>query len=393
MYFEKLFNDYSDNVNKLFVGQSLREVKKLYEIKNNTYRVSTINDGEESYIIRYDLNTILNEVFNFSEAVIKALKKENTLVGSIFNTKDDSASEFADNNTAFIKKIIKNDHKIFLKEHNEITIMFWKASTALSISDEGVYYFDVNGYVSSDLIQVLDNDGESAIIEAIHSFNKNLAAMVNIDTKVFNKSFFEKINQLSYAECFNLRKRVDEFKFVDREDIETFLKPLREKDRFSSHWIGDDNTVFISSTYTDALLDSVKLILNDDTYAHFLKAFNFYHNYKSMMNEQYMSTIQLCFRHKLDQFDTSFITINLGCQFEINISVPFRSEDLSRTFIFHVSGSVIPDETYVSLHTDTLVELYDYIFESCNRKVLSLVDKSLTQFETRDVELIRMIKI
>lgn len=393
MYFEKLFNDYSDNVNKLFVGHSLREVEKLYEIKNNTYRVSTINDGEESYIIRYDLNTILNEVFNFSEAVIKALKKENTLVGSIFNTKDDSASEFADNNTAFIKKIIKNDHKIFLKEHNEITIMFWKASTALSISEEGVYYFDVNGYVSSDLIQIVDNDGESAIIEAIHSFNKNLAAMVNIDTKLFNKSFFEKIHQLSYAECFNLRKRVDEFKFVDREDIETFLKPLREKDKFSSLWMFDSNSVLITSKYTSAFLDSVRLILRDDIYADFVKAFNFYHNYKSMMNEQYASTIALNFRHKLDEFDTANIIIQLGLQFEINISVPFKSNDLSRAAIFHISGSVIKDDNTVSLHADTLVDLYDYIFESCNRKALSLVDKPLTQFETRDVELIRMIKI
>lgn len=155
----------------------------------------------------------------------------------------------------------------------------------------------------------------------------------------------------------------------------------------------NDSMVVITSNYSSSFLAAVKLILRDDIYAHFLKAFNFYHNYTTIMNEKYISFIKFDFRHKLDEFDTAVITIHIGSLFEINISVPFKSADLSRAAIFHVSGSVIPDDTPESLHTDTLSELYDYIFNNCNKKVLSMIDKPLEQFEKRDIELVRMIKI
>lgn len=46
MYFEKLFDDYSNNVDSLFTDHKLKDVEKLYDIKNNTYRVNTINDTD-----------------------------------------------------------------------------------------------------------------------------------------------------------------------------------------------------------------------------------------------------------------------------------------------------------------------------------------------------------
>lgn len=392
MYLEKLFNDYSNNVDTLFTDHQLKSVEKLYEIKNNTYRVSTVNDGEESYIIRYDFNTVLSHVFNFSETVIKALKKEIKLLGQLFVNDNDPPENFVDKNTLFIVKTIENDHKLFSKKANELQIMFWHSSTVLSITKDGVSFYDNNGYVLSDIIPVVDDDGEPAILKAIESFNRNLAKCVNIETKSFDKAFFEKISQLSCVECFNLRKKIDEFKFVEPTAIEAILKPIREKDRFSSHWM-NDSMVVITSNYSSSFLAAIKLILRDDIYAHFLKAFNFYHNYTTIMNEKYISFIKFDFRHKLDEFDTAVITIHIGSLFEINISVPFKSADLSRAAIFHVSGSVIPDDTPESLHTDTLSELYDYIFNNCNKQVLSMIDKPLEQFEKRDIELVRMIKI
>jgi len=376
MFFEKLFKDYDDNIEKFFIDHNVRNVEKLYEIRNNTYRNDSIHRGERSYIIKQNLKNLLKEVFYFSDDLVKKLNKEFKLLDTLFNPNQESPVDFVDKNSLFVKKTIKNDDDFYTRKRDEILISFLQSGTVLSITIDGVSFSDGNGLVTSGIIPFSVNI-DSSIIEAIDKFNINLSRLACVEAKKIDKVFFKKINQLSCVDMFNARKTVDSFSFVSQEQLEVILAPERAKDRFSSLWVGEDNCLMIGVDYSSL----------------FLKAFNFYYNYKSMMNEKHISTIKLDFRHKLDEFDTAVIIINIGFEFEINISVPFSSNGLSRDSTFHVSGTVIKEDTPVSLHADDLSGLYDYIFESCNQKIIKLVDKSLNEFETRDIELLKMIKI
>lgn len=385
MSFNDLYNNYEHKIESFFTQHNIRKVEKLYDLGKNTYRFNILNDQEKSYIIKHDLKSFLSAIFGFSEKVMKAIKKEVSLMNDLMRTKED-IMEFADHDTVLIKKSVNKLNQ------EEIKITFMRSKMVLSITSSFVVMYDSNHYTKPDVTMIVD-DVEQAIIEAIQCFNENLAALLCVDTQKFNKAFFDNINIGSPNEIINSRIKIDNFKFIDKKDIETFLYPVRLKDRSSSIWLGDDYCVMITSKYPRLFLDSIKTILNGNVYTHFVQAFNFYHNYMLMMNEQFISTIKMEFEHKLAPLDTAVITISIGCKFEITISTPVPREKNARNTVFQISEPDTATDETLALESDDLHELYDFIFHKCSPKISELLNKDVMDLEWRDVQVLRMIKI
>ena len=389
MYFDDLYNNYEKNIDSFFIQNNIRKVDKLYELKKNTYRFNILNDHEKSYIIKHDLNSFLSTIFGFSEIITKAIKKEISLINDLMASKEDSldfSDTFADRDTVLIKKSVNT----FNEEEIELTFIRFKM--VLSITASYVVLYDSNHYIKPEATMIVV-DTEQAIIEAIHSFNKTFANLVCVDTQKFNKSFFENINTRSTTDILNTRIKNDNFKFVEKNDSETLLYPVRLKERFSSIWIGDVDCVMISSKHPQLFIESIKKILFGKSYTNFVQAFNFYHNYKLMMNEQFMSTIKMEFEHKLAPLDTAVITISIGCKFEITISAPVTREKYTRNSVFQISEPDPATDERLALESDDLHELYGFIFNKCSLKITELLNKNATDLEWRDVQVLRMINI
>lgn len=385
MPFDDLYNNYEHKIESFFTQHNIREVEKLYDLGKNTYRFNILNDQEKSYIIKHDLKSFLSAIFGFSEKVTKAIKKEVSLMNDLMRSKED-VMEFADHDTVLIKKSVNKSNQ------EEIKITFMRSKMVLSITASSVVMYDSNHYTKPEATMIID-DVEQAIISAIQCFNENLAALLCVDTQKFDKAFFENIKTRSATDIINARMNNDTFKFIEKNDIETFLYPVRLKERFSSIWVGDDDCVMITSKHPQLFLNSIKTILSGKAYTHFVQAFNFYHNYKLMMNEQFMSTIKMEFEHKLAPLDTAVITISIGCTFEITISSPVPRNKNARNSIFQISEPDPATDDTFALESDDLHELYDFIFHKCSPKISELLNKDVMDLEWRDVEVLRMIKI
>lgn len=385
MSFDSLYKNFENAIQHFFVHNNIREVEKLYDLVKNTYRFNILNDQEKSYIIKHDLKSFLSATFGFSEKVTKAIKKEISLLNDLMRVKED-IMEFADHDTVLIKKSVNELNQ------EEIQLTFMRSKMVLSITASSVVMYDSNNYIKPEATMIVD-DVEQAIIEAISSFNKAFAALVCVDLPKFNKAFFENINTSSSTAIINSRINNEHFKFIEKNDIETILYSVRLKERFSSIWVGDDNCVMITSKYPRLFLDSIKTILSGQAYTNFVQAFNFYHNYKLMMNEQFMSTIKIDFEHKLAPLDTAVITVSMGGTFEITISSPVPREKNARNSVFQISEPDIATDETLALESDDLHELYDFIFHKCSQKISELLSKDAMDLEWRDIEVLRMIKI
>lgn len=385
MFFNDLYNNYEAKIESFFVDHKIREVEKLYELKKDTYRTNIINGQETSYIVKHDLTNFLHVMFEFSDKTIKAIKKEVALMNTLMQRKDD-VMDFADQNTVLITKYISPF------KNESIKLYFMHSKMVLSITSSHVTVNDSNHYVYPD-ITVITDSVDNAILQAIQTFNSELAALACVDTQKFNKAFFDNLNKSSDTVIIKSRVKNEHFQFIEKNDIEHLLYPVRLKDRFSSIWVGDDYCVMIASKYSQLFLNCVKPILKGMAYKHFEQAFNFYHNYKLMMNEQFMSTIKFEFEHKLAPLDTAVITISIGCEFEITISTPISKEENARSSVFQISEyDKTTDETN-ALASDDLHELYGFIFPKCSQQISELLNKDAMELEWRDIQVLRMIKI
>lgn len=386
MTFDDLYNNYDQKIESFFTQHNIREVEKLYDLKKDTYRFNIINEKEKSYIIKHDFKNFFSSIFGFSANVTKAIKKELSLLDDLMWVRTDSMGDFDDNDTVLIKKSVNNDGK------EEIKLTFVHSRLVLSMTASSVLMYDSNNYVRSVSTMIVE-DTEKAIIESINSFNQSLATLLCVDTQKFDKAFFENIKNSSNTAIINARMNNDIFKFIEKNDIETFLYPVRLRERFSSLWVGDDDCVMITSKHPQLFLDSIKTILHGKSYKNFVQAFNFYHNYKLMMNEQFMSTIKIEFEHKLAPLDTAVITISIGCKFEITISTPVPREKNARNSVFQISDPDPATDETLALESDDLHELYDFIFHTCSPKISELLNKDLMDLEWRDIQVLRMINI
>ena len=385
MSFNDLYNTYETKLNDFFNQYKIRQVEKLYELKKDTYRSNIINHEEISYIVKHDLTNFLHVIFNFSEKTIKAIKKEIVLLNTLMQCKDD-VMDFADHNTVLIKKYVNN-----LNQH-EIKLTFMCSKMVLSITSSSVVMYDSNGYIKQESIAI-DDDVNSAIVSTILSFNLALAALVCVDTQKFNKAFFDNINNNSPTNIIKSRVKNEHFQFIEKNDIEHLLYPARLKERFSSIWVGDDYCVMVTSKYPQLFLNCIQTILKGEAYKHFVQAFNFYHNYKLMMNEQFISTIKFEFEHKLAPLDTAVITISIGCEFEITISTPIPKEKNAKNSVFQISEYDNNTDDTTALASDDLHELYGFIFQKFSQKISELLNKDAMELEWRDIQVLRMIKI
>ena len=385
MSFDDLYNNYEHKIESFFTQHKIRVVENLYDLGKNAYRFNILNDQEKSYIIKHDLKSFLSAIFGFSDKVTKAIKKEVSLMNDLMRSKED-VMEFADHDTVLIKKSVNKLNQ------EEIKLTFMRSKMVLAITASSVVMYDSNHYTQPEATTIVD-DVEQAIIEAIQCFNENLAALLCVETKTFDKAFFENINTRSVTDIINARMNHNAFKFIEKNDIENILYPVRLKERFSSLWVGDDDCVMITSKHPQLFLNSIKNILSGKAYTHFVQAFNFYHNYKLMMNEQFMSTIKMEFEHKLAPLDTAVITISIGCTFEITISTPVAREKNARNSVFQISEPDPATDDTLALESDDLHELYDFIFHKCSPKISELLNKDVMDLEWRDVQVLRMIKI
>lgn len=385
MSFNDLYDNYQTKLDSFFIDHKIREVEKLYELKKDTYRTNIINSQETSYIVNHDLTNFLHIMFGFSDKTIKAIKKEVTLMNTLMKSKGD-VMDFADKNTVLITKYISPF------KNKSIKLYFMHSQMALLITESYVLMYDYNKYVYPDITAISDGV-DNAVLESIQTFNRALADLSCVDTQKFNKAFFDNLNKSSDTTIIKNRIKNEHFQFLEKNDIEHLLYPVRLKERFSSIWVGDDNCVMITSKYPQLFLNCIRTILKGVAYTNFVQAFNFYHNYKLMMTEEFMSTIKFEFEHKLAPLDTAVITISIGCEFEITISTPVPKETNVRNSVFQISEYDKTTDESNALESDDLHELYDFIFPKCSKKISELLNKDAMELEWRDIQVLRMIKI
>lgn len=379
MYFLKLFARYEHDVVNYLQHHNIMSAEKLYDIKKNNYRISIINDSEHSYVIRHNINKFLSSIFELDKKTITKLLNVIQLCDGCFLFEDDNGLDNLNNQDSFfIRKCINDD------QSPSVSIAFLKSNMSMTINNMGVSLYDDNNQVVTFPSVIINDDINTAVINAIDAFNQKLSKVSGLDTGVFDDTFFETVKSMTFEESYKLKNKSTDFTYLGHEALNNYLSGIYQVKPLPFHWVSNQ-CLIIKSTHTCIITDIAAMMFSQDIYNQFIKAFNFYDNYKSMMNETYIVVIQLSVFNKLDPIEMTSVTLNIG---NIEIKVNVSADGLNVQFEISRTG----DSTPIIKSTD-LSELYQIAYNEADEKISIILEKPLSEASENDFEVLRMFKI
>lgn len=380
MYFLKLIERYDHAISDYLKQHNITQAEKLYNIKKNNYRHSTINKVEHSYVIRHNINKFLDSIFEIDKKTIKKLLTIIQLCDGcfLFQDSDKGLENLMNQESFFIRKCIKADRS------QEVSIAFLKSNMGMTINDMGVSLYDDNNQVNTPPSVIIDGDINTAVINAISAFNQKLSKASGLNADVYDELFFETVKNMTFKQSYDLKNKSKGFTYLDNPAISNYLSEVHSVKPLPYHWVSKE-CLIIKSTHNSLITGIASMMFSSEIYTQFLTAFNFFHNYKSIMNESYITVVQLSAFNKLDPVEMTSMTLTIGnIQIKVNVSADGLETqfEMSRT-----------NYSEIVVTSNDLSELYQMAYCEADEKISVILGKPLAEASSKDLEVVRMLKI
>lgn len=390
MYFENIFNNYSNLISNYISEHKLNSVDKIYSLRNNSYRSNYEDEKEYSLFIGHDLRSTLMQIFGFDSFACSKFIELLTEIDMYFSPKsklnnlnfykqEKISTYHLDNiNATFLKRTIELD------ESKSIRLYSLKADISIEFKNIGLKVIHSDFVFDHDFTPIVDNDCNMALIQAVEVFRQQLGIKSGLNSPV-TKLNIDTFKSLSVADVFSSTTKQDKFKYPDITYISKTLDSINFDKQPKSHFVMGESIMMISTCST-TFIDIMKEYFSSSTFEQFSKAFNLHYNYNKLISKKYAIILTFSETHPLDSKSATF-DISLG-DFVVTFSEPSELNDYNPFKIEHKSKEISANSNiYVG---KDISKLYELVHSFVVNDISKSLEKPFSDLALNDFEVLMM---
>lgn len=394
MSFDTIYNNIDALFDEYIKKHTLRKSAFSTGMKDGDY-VLNCNDGDLPYSkswIKHDLALFLEQVLTIRADVANNIKET-------FIALDVAFKSYVDKFDIAISKFhtVSIQHGTNSKNERYIVLLCDQHSMMINISEpKGVIIKDLNDIIEVTYVPVVDDNINDALHSSIENFKNKMLLISGKSDATFNSEFVNELinDNLDNVINFRLQKqhKITDFIYRDKLNIVEKLEK-NKKEHPNLTFRTRSSTVSLYKENIRFFMEIMKTMLSAPLYDHFSKAVNFYHNYKTIMNQDYELQFNFLVSHKLQDLDGTLFRISFDSDFELTFGVLFQSDNPNyyRSSLFEIlkrdktSGKKVD-----TLRTNDLSNFYSYLFEQYSVNLTSLLNKPVAEITWDDVIVLQM---
>lgn len=394
MSFDTIYNNIDALFDEYIKKHNLRKSAFSTGMKDGEY-VLNCNDGDLPYSkswIKHDLALFLEQVLTIRADVANNIKET-------FIALDVAFKSYVDKFDIAISKFhtVSIQHGTNSKNERYIVLLCDQHSMMINISEsKGVIIKDLNDIIEVTYVPVVDDNINDALHSSIENFKNKMLLISGKSDATFNSEFVNELinDNLDNVINFRLQKQHKITDFIYRDKINIVEKLEKNKKQHPNLTFRTrSSTVSLYKENIRFFMEIMKTMLSAPLYDHFSKAVNFYHNYKTIMNQDYELQFNFLVSHKLQDLDGTLFRISFDSDFELTFGVLFQSDNPNyyRSSLFEIlkrdktSGKKVD-----TLRTNDLSNFYSYLFEQYSVNLTSLLNKPVAEITWDDVIVLQM---
>ena len=394
MSFDTIYNNIDALFDEYIKKHTLRKSAFSTGMKDGDY-VLNCNDGDLPYSkswIKHDLALFLEQVLTIRADVANNIKET-------FIALDVAFKSYVDKFDIAISKFhtVSIQHGTNSKNERYIVLLCDQHSMMINISEpKGVIIKDLNDIIEVTYIPVVDDNINDALHSSIENFKNKMLLISGKTDATFNSEFVNELinDNLDNVINFRLQKQHNITDFIYRDKLNIVEKLEKNKKQYPNLTFRTrSSTVSLYKENIRFFMEIMKTMLSAPLYDHFSKAVNFYHNYKTIMNQDYELQFNFLVSHKLQDLDGTLFRISFDSDFELTFGILFQSDNPNyyRSSLFEIlkrdktSGKKVD-----TIRTNDLSNFYSYLFEQYSVNLTSLLNKPVAEITWDDVIVLQM---
>jgi len=394
MSFDTIYNNIDALFDEYIKKHTLRKSAFSTGMKDGDY-VLNCNDGDLPYSkswIKHDLALFLEQVLTIRADVANNIKET-------FIALDVAFKSYVDKFDIAISKFhtVSIQHGTNSKNERYIVLLCDQHSMMINISEpKGVIIKDLNDIIEVTYIPVVDDNINDALHSSIENFKNKMLLISGKTDATFNSEFVNELinDNLDNVINFRLQKQHNITDFIYRDKLHIVEKLEKNKKQYPNLTFRTrSSTVSLYKENIRFFMEIMKTMLSAPLYDHFSKAVNFYHNYKTIMNQDYELQFNFLVSHKLQDLDGTLFRISFDSDFELTFGILFQSDNPNyyRSSLFEIlkrdktSGKKVD-----TIRTNDLSNFYSYLFEQYSVNLTSLLNKPVAEITWDDVIVLQM---
>lgn len=376
MYFNNLFDKFDQRVLNHLMVSGVKEVTSLSSLNVNTYQHTQTAVVESAYLVRHDFFSFMKNVFFVTDQTFNSVNYILKSLGDLLENENNNLNLRNENSFHVCKKKASHDGDVIQFIHLKYDIGF-------EISPYGVKFYDMLNYIRTDYIPIIEDDLDTALNKALILFSQTIADTASISTEQFNDVFFNRLKSISFADIVSGKNISNDFIYPDRNMVYEKLKQANKISKSSSHQMND--IVMFSNKHAKLFLETVKPMFSPATYMDFLRAFNFYYNYKVVMHQNYILTLDFNYKHKLQAIADTSLICQFGNEFTLMFG-PIANRQKNTQFMIY-------DKNKDFTRTNNILDIYDFIRKKCSPELTRIAQKPVDELVWGDIAVLMMDNI
>lgn len=392
MSFDTIYNNIEALFDEYIKKHNLRKSAFSTGMEDGDYVPHSNELGYSKSWIKHDLALFLEDVLTIRSDVAHNIKKT-------FITLDVAFKPYVDKFDIAMSSFhtMSIQHGTNSKNDRYIVLLCDQHSMMIYVCEsKGVMIKDLNDIIEVTYVPIVADNIDDALHNSIESFKNKMLLLSGKSDATFNREFVNELinDNLDNVINFRLQKQhnITDFTYSDKPSIvERLEKTTKQHPKltFSTR----SSTVSLYKKDIRFFMEIMKTMLSAPLYDHFSRAINFYHNYKTIMKQEYELQFNFLVRHKLQDLDGNLFSISFGSDFELTFGILFQSENPNyyRTSLFEIFKRDKKTGKKVDvLRTNDFNNFYSYLFEQYSVNLTSLLNKSVSEMTWDDVTVLQM---
>jgi hypothetical protein len=394
MSFDTIYNNIDALFDEYIKKHNLRKSAFSTGMKDGEY-VLNCKDSDLPYSkrwIKHDLALFLEQVLTIRTDVAHNIKET-------FISLDVAFKSYVDKFDIAMSKFhtMSIQHGTNSKNERYIVLLCDQHSMMIYICEsKGVMIKDLNDIIEVTYVPIVADNINDALHSSVESFKNKMLLLSGYADATFNSEFVNNLinDNLDNVINFRLQKQhnITDFTYRDKLSIVEILeknKKQHPKLTFSTR----SSTVSLYKKDIRFFMDIMKTMLSAPLYDHFSRAVNFYHNYKTIMNQDYELKFNFLVNHKLQDLDGKLFSISFGSDFEFTFGILFQSDNPNyyRSSLFEIfKRDKTTGKKADAIRTNDLSNFYSYLFEQYSVNLTILLNKPVMEMTWDDVTVLQM---
>jgi hypothetical protein len=392
MSFDTIYNNIDNLFDEYIKKHNLRKSAFSTGMKDGEYVPNCNEFGYSKSWIKHDLALFLEQVLTIRSDVAHNIKET-------FIALDVAFKSYVDKFDIAMSRFhtISIQHGTNSKNERYIVLLCDQHSMMIYICDlKGVMIKDLNDVIEVTYVPVVDDNINDALHSSVVSFKNKMLSLSGKSEATFNSEFVNELVNDNLDNVINLRLQkqhnITDFTYRDKLSIVEILE--QDKKQYPELTFSTrSSTVSLYKKDVRFFMTTMKTMLSAPLYDHFSKAVNFYHNYKTIMNQDYELIFNFLVSHKLQDLDGNLFSIHFGSDFELTFGILFQSDNPNyyRTSLFEIfKRDRTTGKKIDVLRTNDFSNFYSYLFEQYSVNLTSLLNKSVAEMTWDDVTVLQM---